>query len=200
MKDVFVNSLMYSVNKYKDFDDVKLKEIKYGIESLYLAVSKTIVIFSLALLLGLFKSLLHLMIAYTLLRLNGFGLHAKKSWQCWAGSIFLFLPIAYLCSTIYIEKEIQLILSSFCLVLIGKYAPADTEKRPLINMSKRRLHKILCVITTLMYIIVIAILKNNYYCNILFSAIVIQTMLVLPISYKIFKLRYNNYKSYIKQN
>ena len=137
MKNVVINSLMNSVVKYKDFDEIKLKEVKYGIESFYITITKTVVIFSIAYVLNLFETLLVFMCFYTLLRLNGFGLHAKKSWQCWVVSTVIFLLIPYLCLNIFVNKNIQIILALICLMLILKYAPADTEKRPIINRKKK---------------------------------------------------------------
>ena len=44
MKNLVVNSIMNNITKYYNYDDTKLDEIKYGIESLYLTISKTIII------------------------------------------------------------------------------------------------------------------------------------------------------------
>ena len=197
MKNAIVNSLMDNVSKYKNFNDVKLKEIRYGIESFYLTITKTVVIFTLSYICGTFKTLLLLMIFYTLLRLNGFGLHAKKSWQCWLGSIILFLIVPYLCLHLYIGKSFMIIISLFCLIFILKYAPADTEKRPIVNRKKRLIHKSLCILTTIAYILIIYLLKDLYLCNIIFFSIFIETVMILPLSYKIFRLKYDNYKHYL---
>ncbi len=199
MKDVVVNHLMNSVTKYKNYDQIKLKEIKYGIESFYLTITKTLVIFGIAYLLGIFKTFALFMLFYTLLRTNGAGLHAKKSWQCWIGSILSFLTIPYFCTHIFISKQIMFLVSFLCLILIFIYSPADTEKKPIINPTKRKVHKILCVITTIIYILLITFLQNNDLCNIMFFSIILQTVLILPISYKIFGLSYDNYKNYQQQ-
>ena len=44
MKNLVVNSIMNNITKYYNYDDTRLDEIKYGIESLYLTISKTIII------------------------------------------------------------------------------------------------------------------------------------------------------------
>ena len=197
MKDVVVNRLLNIVIKYKNFDEIKLREIKYGIESFYLTISKTIVIFLIAYLLNILKVFLLFICFYGLLRLNGFGLHAKKSWQCWLGSVIVFLIIPYLCLQLNINKISQIFTVLICLLAILKYSPADTEKRPIINLKKRLIHKILCSITTFIFIILIFFLQNNYLCNIIFFSIILETIMILPISYKIFGLKYDNYKSYL---
>ncbi len=200
MKDVVVSNLISLIIKYKNYDEIKLAEIKYGIESFYLTITKTIVIFGLSYFLGTIKTLLLLMLFYTFLRLNGYGLHAKKSWQCWLGSILVFILLPYLCLIVRIDKIYLILASIICLFFIFKYAPADTEKRPIISKRKRHIHKYLCSITTIIYICLIYFLHSTYLQNILFFSIILETIMILPVSYKIFKLKYNNYKDYLNKN
>ena len=196
MKEVVVNNLMAPIIKYKNYDEVKLAEIKYGIESFYLTITKTIVIFGLSYFLGTIKTLLLFMFFYTLLRVNGYGLHAKKSWQCWLGSTLVFLLMPYLCLVTNILKPYLIVIAFICLLLAFKYAPADTEKKPIISKRKRRVHKYLCSITIITYIYLIYSLQSTYLQNILFFSIILETLMILPISYKIFKLKYDNYINY----
>ena len=81
MKNLVVNSIMNNITKYYNYDDTKLDEIKYGIESLYLTISKTIIILIGCIILKIVKPLLLLFIFYGIIRLTGFGVHAKKSWH-----------------------------------------------------------------------------------------------------------------------
>ena len=48
--------------KYPNYDDEKLEVIEYGLESLYIMVTKTIVISLIALVLNVFKEMLIIMI------------------------------------------------------------------------------------------------------------------------------------------
>ena len=43
MKNRIINNLMDIIKKYNNFDDIKLQEIKYGLETIYLTIIKTIV-------------------------------------------------------------------------------------------------------------------------------------------------------------
>jgi accessory gene regulator B len=78
------------------------------------------------------------------------------------------------------------------------YSPADTEKRPLINKKKRIVYKVVTIIISIIYISIIFIKKDIYLSKILFFSIFLETLLVLPISYKLLGLKYNNYKRYKK--
>ena len=79
-----------------------------------------------------------------------------------------------------------------------KYAPADTEKRPLINKNKRTLYKVLTLLITFIYLILSLILKNQIIINTLYLSIILETIQILPITYKLYGVRYNNYKNYRK--
>ena len=91
---------------------------------------------------------------------------------------------------------IKVILFIPLTVLIGIFAPADTEKRPLINKKKRKIYKILSIIISIIYMTIAIVIKNNILSNCFIFAIVIQIIIMLPITYKIFGVSYNNYKAY----
>ena len=115
------------------------KEIKYGIESIYLTLSKVIVILIISYLLGLIKEAILFLLIFNILRSFAFGLHASKSIWCWISSSISFIGIPYICKTFVFSNLIYFILPIICLVCFILYAPADTIKRPLINSKKRKI-------------------------------------------------------------
>ena len=76
------------------------------------------------------------------------------------------------------------------------YAPADTYKRPLINSKKRKIYKISSIFISLVYIIFIFIFKDNVISNYLFMGLLAASMMIHPVTYRMFQLPYNNYKTY----
>ncbi len=199
MKKFIINKILNIIKKHYNYNDTKLSEIKYGLEILYLTVTKTIVIFLIAYLLGIFKELLFLTLFYGLLRMSGFGLHAKESWQCWIGSLLSFIGFSYLSLIIAIPFYLKILIVIITIIILAMYAPADTEKRPLVNKKRRIFFKIACIITSILYGVFILIIDNNIIINLLIFSLFIESLMVLPISYKIFKLKYNNYRSYQKK-
>ena len=155
MKKVFLEKSLNLIKNYYSYDDIKLQEIKYGLETLYITITKTVVIFALALLLNIFKELMIMMVFYGFLRLFAHGLHAKKSWQCWVTSVPLFLILPYLSTILFIPKEIYLILGTFITIMIYFYAPADTEKKPIVNKKRRMFFKITSTVISIMYLVLI---------------------------------------------
>ena len=78
MKGLIINSLMNNIKRYNSYDKEQLEIIRYGLASLYLNITKTLVIFGISYLLGNLKTLLILMGLYTILRLTVYGVHAKE--------------------------------------------------------------------------------------------------------------------------
>lgn len=197
MKQWLLNLCMKSIkNKFPTYDNDKLEVIEYGLEGLYLTFTKIFLITCLSLILGIFKKTLLLIIFYNTIRFSAFGLHAKKSIHCLIISLSLFVGGVYVCEYIYLPLIIKAIISILCILLIAKYAPADTEKRPLINKKKRKKYKILSILSSMIFAILIVIYNNFSISNYLLFSMLYATLMILPISYKLLDLPYDNYKKY----
>lgn len=200
MKELVVNGIMNNITKYYDYNNTKISEIKYGIESLYLTITKTIIIFIISFILNITKELMLLFVFYSLIRLTGFGVHAKKSWHCWVTSLITFILIPLLIKYVTLNKEFIIISYTIFTLLLLEYAPADTEKRPLINKKRRIIYKVLTILLVISYLIYSLIQKDNItIINTLYFSILLETLLVLPCTYKLFGVKYNNYKNYKKK-
>lgn len=196
MKEVIINNIMLNIKNNKDYTDQKLNEIKYGLEALYLTTTKIAVIYIIAIILNSYKELTLIFLLYGTLRLTGFGIHAKSSKECWVSSLLIFVPIPYLLKFIFIPKYINIILSIIGTILLLIYSPADTEKRPLIHKKKRIMYKIITTTISTIYTILNIVINNNILSNIITFSILLEAIIVLPISYKLFGLKYNNYLNY----
>ena len=58
MKEVIINKAINNIQKYNNYSNTKIKEIKYGLESIYLTTFKIIVIMLINTLIGTIKELL----------------------------------------------------------------------------------------------------------------------------------------------
>ncbi len=186
-------------NKYPEYDEDKLEIINYGLESIYLTFTKIIIIFVLAIILNIWKEVLLLLAFYNLIRVSAFGMHAKKSIHCLIISLTLFIGGVYLCRYLVIPLILKVVLSIICIILIAKYAPADTEKRPIINKKLRKKYKIISVIISGVFAISIVLLSDKSISNYLLLGMIEATIMLLPITYKIFDLPYDNYKKYLNE-
>ncbi len=200
MKKKILNHCMKIVkDKYPEYAEDKLEVISYGLESIYLTFTKIIIIFILAIILNIWKEVLLLLAFYNLIRVTAFGMHAKKSIHCLIISLTLFIGGVYLCKYLVIPLILKVVLSITCIVLIAKYAPADTEKRPIINKKLRKKYKIVSVIIAGMFAIAIVLLSDKNISNYLLLGMIEATIMLLPITYKVFDLPYDNYKNYLNE-
>lgn len=197
MKKLIINKCMELVTTYnKDLSQRDIDKIKYGLEGLYLTITKLIFIIIISIILGIWKETLLLILIFNGIRLTGFGVHAKRSIDCLISSTLFFILFPIICIKLTIPLIVKVILFIPLTVLIGIFAPADTEKRPLINKKKRKIYKMLSIMISIIYMTIAIVIKNNTLSNCFIFAIVIQIIIMLPITYKLFGVSYNNYKTY----
>ena len=197
MKKRFLANIKNSIKKqYPDYSNDKIDEIMYGVEGIYLTFTKTIIIFLLAFILGIAKELFFLLLAFNFIRLFAFGMHMDKSLSCLVFSSTLFIISTFICKYISMNNLTLYILYSIILILIIIFAPADTIKRPLIRKNKRLKFKLLSIFITSIYFTISLISKNDLLTNSLTIGLLIECILINPLTYKIFKMPYNNYKNY----
>ena len=197
MKKLIINKCMELVTTYnKDLSQRDIDKIKYGLEVLYLTITKLIFIIIVSIILGIWKETLLLILIFNGIRLTAFGVHAKRSIDCLISSTLFFILFPIICIKLTIPLIVKVILFIPLTVLIGIFAPADTEKRPLINKKKRKIYKMLSIMISIIYMTIAIVIKDNTLSNCFIFAIVIQIIIMLPITYKIFGVSYNNYKTY----
>ena len=183
-------------SKYPQYNKEKLAEIKYGLASIYLTISKTIVIGAIAFILGILKELIIFTIIYNLLRMTSFGMHATKSWICLVSSSLIFIGSAYLCTMVTIPILPKIILGIVGVLLIFKNSPADTAKKPIVNPKRRMVYKITSTIIATIFVILSVTVSNDFLSNSFMFALIIQCFITSKTIYKLFGLPYDNYKSY----
>ena len=196
MKKKFLNSSMEFITKNKQYTDEQIEIMAYGLETIYLMVTKMIVIFGMAYVLGILKEMLLITVTYNIIRSQSFGIHASKSIYCLMSSIVLFIGGALICKYMVIPYQLMIIIALVCNICLLLYAPADTYKRPLVNAKKRNRWKLISFVLGIIYTILIILLKDYSIVNYLLLGMLEAVIMILPITYKAFKLPYNNYKTY----
>ncbi len=198
MKKFIINKSLETVSSiYPEYDEVKLSEIRYGLEAIYLSLTKVVVILLITLLLGIFKEAVLLLLLFNGLRSTAFGLHASKSWMCWISSSILFIGFPYLCIYLQVPLYIHYIMISLSILCFLLYAPADTKKRPLVRKNRRIKFKILTLIISSIYIIIFFYTKSILLKNMITCSMLIESVLIHPFTYKVFHLPYKNYERYV---
>ena len=198
MKELFINKTMNLITSQKNYNKTQLEEIRYGLVSVYLTFSKLIVISVIACLLGIFKEMVTFLIIYNILRSVSFGLHASKSWICLLSSTFIFIGGTILCQHLYLNRLIITLIAVITIFVIYKYSPADTKKRPIVNPKRRKRFKYLSTTFAVTYYIIAITISNHFISNCIVLSLIIQSIFIHPLTYKISKEPYDNYKKYKK--
>lgn len=198
MKKYIINKCLRYIKHNTNYNDVKMSEIKYGLEGIYLTITKIVIIFAIAFILDIFNEVIIFLLIYNILRLPSFGLHATKSWICLVSSSIIFIGIPYLCLLFKIPIIFRSIISSVGILLMFKNAPADTYKRPIVSKKRRNKLKFISTIFTIIYGFCTIFIKSDFISNCYLFSIILQNCMIAPTTYKLFKLPYNNYINYIK--
>ncbi len=195
MKEVFLNHTMnFIASNQKDLNQEDKEKLAYGLEGLYMSITKLVIIFLIAFLLGFIKEFIITLIFFNIIRFPGFGFHASKSVVCLIASTLLVLGLPYLFTNIEVSLTIKIILCIVSVITFIICAPADTWKRPLTNKRKRIIRKVVASSLAVIYSILIIVFNGYEISNLLMAALLIETILISPIMYLIFKEPYRNYK------
>ena len=193
-----MNHCMNFIKKYNpDKSGNDLEIIQYGLEGLYLTISKLVIILLLSIILGIFKEVIIFLLIYNIIRTPSFGLHATKSWICLLSSTCIFIGVPFLCNQFIVPIYIKMIIGLISIVLIFKNAPADTYKRPIISKKRRQKYKLISTIVAITMVVLAIVAKNQFISNSLIFALVVQNFMISPMIYHLFKLPYANYKNYV---
>lgn len=196
MKAIFMNSTMTFLKKYNNYSVKDLEKLEYGLEGIYLTITKLIIISVGAVLLGITKQFIALLILFNIIRFTGFGFHAEKSYQCLICSTIDFILIPLFFIEFDLSKNVYVIINSICIISYLLFAPADTIKRPLPNKRKRIIRKSITVIVGVIYSVLNIVFFEHWISPVLISALVIQAVIINPLLYMLFGQPYNNYKNY----
>lgn len=192
MKDLFVNSSYKFINAYKNLSDYDQIKIKYGLEVMYYFITKTLIILLIAFIFNVLKEVLIFNIFYIPLRSTAHGFHANSNIECWIITSFTYIFIGYFILNIYFNNISILILFIISVISFTIWSPADTKNLPLIRRKSRLKLKVL----SLTLLVLETFISFFYFRNCIIISIIIQTLNINPIIYKLFKQKYNNYIDY----
>lgn len=177
-----------------EIDEERAEVIMYGLQILIGELPKTFVVLGVAYLFGIFE----LTIATILLLLpyrnfsGGFHLHTHLG--CIIATTTYYCGIALLGKYIVLADLTKYILALavwiFGIIMIRKYAPADTENVPILRKDDRNKKKVLSYITLTIGIIVGVIIKIPSISTILIFGNLVQSISITKIAYRLAKCKY----------
>lgn len=196
MKNTFVNTSLNYLVRNNACSDKQINIFRYTLESLYSFMTKTCVVLVMALIFRTFAITFWLIVLYSLLRGFAFGLHASKNIYCWCITLFVYSFVPLLIKSIQFPTYLFYISYLIGIVFIMLWAPADTPSRPLLNKKKRKANKIFSLTLSIVYITSAFLINNSNYYEIISFLLLLESLCICPITYKIFKVPYNNYQKF----
>lgn len=194
LSEIIIIKLNSKLNK----EGLALTKMKFGMEVLLINLSKALVLFLVGAQLNLLKETIFMTLVFGSVRKSAFGLHAKSSIVCTIVTLLMFVGGSYIGHYLNLNNyEIALIFTLFN-ILLYKYAPADTEKHPLISEKLRKKLRKETVSTGILLMIITVIIPSQLIKSLIVLSVGFEVINILPITYKIFNRRYRNYEQYEK--
>lgn len=201
------NICSYLTNKMKirmpDIDEEKAEILDYGLHLIIGEIPKVFIMIGLAFLLGVGElSILAFLLILPYRRFSG-GFHLKTHLGCILCTTSFYAGTALLSKYITLTEPVKYIaiiaVWIFGMMMIKLYAPADTENVPVISKKERRKRKIASYIMLSISLLAAAIIPNRIISNIFLFGMLIQTLSITRLAYKITKNKYG-YEEYEKGN
>lgn len=177
-----------------EVDDEKAEVIFYGLQNILGEIPKTILLFLMATVLGILKETVITFILIMPYRSASGGFHLKSHIGCILGTSLYYFGIVFLSKYVVFSQMIKYVtiflIWIFGMIMIKKYAPADTENVPILSKKIRRKNQILAYVFFSIGLVVAGILNNNVISNILIFGNLIQTLTITKLAYRLTKNKY----------
>lgn len=113
----------------------------------------------------------------------------------------MYIGNAFISKLIVISIQYKIIFAIciwvFSIIMIHKYAPADTEDVPVISKKERKKRKVFSYFIATVMLVGGCVVPNNTISNILILGNMLQTITITRIAYKLTKNKYG-YEEYLK--
>ncbi len=178
-----------------EINNERAEIIDYGLHLIIGELPKNFIILGIAYILGIFKLTLLTVILLLPYRSVSGGFHLKTHLGCIIGTTLIYCGIAKIsCYIIFYNQILKYIITLsvwvFGVIMIHLYAPADTEKVPILSKKERKNKKILSYIFLSIALIASCIIQNRIISNILLLSHIVQTISITKLAYKITKNKY----------
>lgn len=203
MVETICNKLTAQIRKeMPDVDDERAEVINYGLQLVFGEIPKTVILLLIAWALGVLKYTLFALLLILPYRTVSGGVHLKTHIGCIVATTIMYTGNAFLSQyitwhPIYLKYITICLIWLFSIIMIKKYAPADTEDVPILRKKERKMKKNLSYIIMTITLIFGVFIKNNIIANILIIGTLFQTISITKFVYKITKNKYG-YLEYIK--
>ena len=203
MIEKICNALTKRIRKeMPEVDDERAEVINYGLQLVIGEIPKLFLIFFISYLLGVFKlTLISFLFIFPYRAVSG-GTHLHTHIGCIIATSIFYIGNAVISQYLVWNSNLikcitVLLIWAFSMVMIKKYAPADTQDVPILRKKERKIKQILSYIIMTVTLAIGLIIKNNTISNLLIIGTLLQTITITKLMYKLTKNKYG-YLEYIK--
>lgn len=203
MIEKMCNGLTNRIRKeMPEIDDERAEVINYGLQLVLGEIPKTIILIIIAWILGVLKQTILALLLILPYRTVSGGVHLKTHIGCIIATTIMYTGNAFLSQHLVWNSElikyiIVFLIWAFSMVMIKKYAPADTQDVPILRKKERKIKQILSFIIMTITLVLGLVIKNNTISNLLIVGTLLQTITITKLMYKLTKNKYG-YLEYIK--
>lgn len=177
-----------------DVDEEKAEIINYGIHLLIGEIPKTFVFIAISAMLGVLKEFFITMLVIFPYRAFSGGFHLKTHLGCIVGTSLMYCGIPIISKYIIITEPIKYVVFAlvwiFGMLMCKLYAPADTENVPILRKKDRKKRQLMSYIILTITLIIGLIIQNNIISNIIVLGMLIQSLTITRLAYKITNNKY----------
>lgn len=176
-KTLLMDLEKFLLNRY---DPKHAKRILYGIEALYINITKVLVVILISCLTNYTSELILLLLFCSILKKYSYGVHMKSAWACLLLSICLYNLFPIIANNYNLFQKLVIGMLSIMSMIL--FAPATTRKGRNIDQKERKALKksstiiamILCLVSTI---------NKTYIGDILVNTLFIQSIIVNLITF-----------------
>ena len=198
MIDKFCEYILKKMKKkMPEINDERAEAIHYGLENIIGEMPKLFLLFFIAYILDIFELTIVSFASILFYRAFSGGFHAKTHIGCIICTTLLYIGNVILSKMFLFDQEwIKYIIISivwlFSMIMIRKYAPADTENVPILRKKDRKQKRILSYVTMTLTLLIAFLIKDRVISNIIWMGILLQTFCITRLAYKITNNKYGH--------
>ena len=187
-----------------EVDNERAEVIKYGLEIIIGEIQKLILLVVVAIILKIGWLVVFAYLTMLPYKVMAGGFHLKTNIGCLIGTFTVYygnvlLSKYMVIEPIYLKYIIIIATWIFSIIMISLYAPADTINLPILRKKERKTKKILSYIFATIMLIGSLVIKNNTLANILLINVIVESVCISRLAYKITKNEYG-YENYLKNS
>jgi len=196
MVEKISNFLTAQIQKEQlEIDDERAEAINYGIQLIIGEIPKIFLLFILAFLLGVGKLTIATFLLLLPYKAFSGGFHLKTHIGCIISTSIFYIGTAFLAQYFVLPEMIRygaiLITWVMGIILVTKYAPADTENFPILTKKERKQKKILSYIFLSAVLLIALFIPWKELSTALIYTVFLQNLFITPIAYRITKNKYS---------